>query len=89
MVLDRPKKSLHTNGSENDIRCQVTRRKVSTREHGHTASGGTAATLSSVSQNVRPTGHRDLGFLSGRRVRSWGTRSFTAGHYVRARLRPG
>src|SRR6202030_4027550 len=29
MVLDRPKIPLHTNGSENDIRCQVTRRKVS------------------------------------------------------------
>ena len=27
-VLDRPKTPLHTNGSENDIRCQVTRRKV-------------------------------------------------------------
>ena len=29
MVLDRPPTPLHTNGSENDIRCQVTRRKVS------------------------------------------------------------
>jgi hypothetical protein len=28
-VLDRPAVPLHTNGSENDIRCQVTRRKVS------------------------------------------------------------
>jgi hypothetical protein len=28
-VLDRPEVPLHTNGSENDIRCQVTRRKVS------------------------------------------------------------
>src|SRR5450631_2015763 len=28
MVLDRPETPLHTNGSENDIRCQVTRRKV-------------------------------------------------------------
>jgi Transposase IS66 family len=27
--LDRPEIPLHTNGSENDIRCQVTRRKVS------------------------------------------------------------
>ncbi len=26
MVLDRPETPLHTNGSENDIRCQVTRR---------------------------------------------------------------
>ena len=29
MVLDRPAIPLHTNGSENDIRCYVTRRKVS------------------------------------------------------------
>jgi len=35
MVLDRPEIPLHTNGSENDIRCQVTKRKVS----GGTRSG--------------------------------------------------
>jgi hypothetical protein len=29
MVLDRPEIPLHTNGSERDVRCQVTRRKVS------------------------------------------------------------
>ena len=29
MVLKRPEIPLHTNGTENDIRCQVTRRKVS------------------------------------------------------------
>ena len=29
LVLDRPEVPLHTNGSENDIRCQVTKRKVS------------------------------------------------------------
>jgi hypothetical protein len=29
MVLERPEIPLHTNGSENDIRCHVTRRKVS------------------------------------------------------------
>jgi hypothetical protein len=36
MVLQRPEIPLHTNGSENDIRCQVTRRKVSagTRRDG-------------------------------------------------------
>jgi len=28
-VLDHPHIPLHTNGSENDIRCQVTKRKVS------------------------------------------------------------
>jgi hypothetical protein len=29
VVLDRPEIPLHTNGSENDIRCQVTKRKIS------------------------------------------------------------
>ena len=29
VVLDRPEVPLHTNGSENDIRCQVTKRKIS------------------------------------------------------------
>jgi Transposase IS66 family len=29
MVLNRPEVPLHTNGSENDIRCQVTRRRIS------------------------------------------------------------
>ena len=29
MVLERPEIPVHTNGSENDIRCHVTRRKVS------------------------------------------------------------
>ena len=29
MVLDRPEIPLHTNGSENDVRCHVTKRKVS------------------------------------------------------------
>jgi hypothetical protein len=28
MVLERPEIPLHTNGSENDIRCPITRRKV-------------------------------------------------------------
>jgi hypothetical protein len=28
MVLGRPEIPLHTNGSENDIRCQVARRKI-------------------------------------------------------------
>jgi hypothetical protein len=29
MVLERPEIPIHTNGSENDIRCQVTKRKIS------------------------------------------------------------
>jgi Transposase IS66 family len=41
MVLNRPEIPLHTNGSENDIRCQVTRRKVS------------AGTRSDIGRNCR------------------------------------
>ena len=36
MVLDRPDTPLHTNGSENDIRCQVTHRKISAGTRGDT-----------------------------------------------------
>jgi hypothetical protein len=32
MVLDRPEIPLHTNGSENDIRCHVTRRMCHSRK---------------------------------------------------------
>ena len=34
-VLSRPETPLHTNGSENDIRCHVTRRKVSAGTRSH------------------------------------------------------
>jgi hypothetical protein len=33
MVLDHPDIPLHTNGSENDIRCQVTKRQISGGTH--------------------------------------------------------
>ncbi len=36
IVLDRPEIPLHTNGSENDIRCQVTKRQVSGGTHSDT-----------------------------------------------------
>src|SRR4051812_49596575 len=35
MVLDHPDIPLHTNGSENDIRCQVTKRQVSGGTHSN------------------------------------------------------
>jgi hypothetical protein len=34
LMLERPEVPLHTNGWENDIRCQVTRRKVSAGTRG-------------------------------------------------------
>jgi hypothetical protein len=36
MVLDHPEIPLHTNGSENDIRCQVTKRAISGGTHSDT-----------------------------------------------------
>ena len=39
-VLERPEIPLHTNGSENDIRCQVTRRKVSAGTRSDTGRDG-------------------------------------------------
>jgi hypothetical protein len=39
LVLDRPEIPLHTNGSENDIRCQVTRRKISGGTRSDTGRG--------------------------------------------------
>jgi hypothetical protein len=47
MVLERPEIPLHTNGSENDIRCQVTKRKVS--DGTRSDAGRDAATHSSAS----------------------------------------
>jgi hypothetical protein len=36
MVLDHPQIPLHTNGSENDVRCQVTKRQISGGTHSDT-----------------------------------------------------
>ena len=87
MVLERPEIPLHTNGSENDIRCHVTRRKVS------------AGTRSDVGRDCRDA---FLGLAKtcdklGIAVRDYlGSRLRVAGHalvepldhYVRARIRP-
>ena len=45
MVLDRPEIPLHTNGSENDIRCCVTKRKVSGGTRSDTGRDGRDAFL--------------------------------------------
>jgi len=42
-VLDRPEIPLHTNGSENDIRCLVTKRKIS---------GGTVSETGKIARDV-------------------------------------
>jgi hypothetical protein len=87
MVLERPEIPLHTNGSENDIRCQVTRRKVS------------AGTRSDIGRDCRDAFLGLVKTCDKLGIALWdylGSRFKVAGHaiiepldhYVRARLRP-
>jgi hypothetical protein len=87
MVLDRPEIPLHTNGSENDIRCQVTRRKVS------------AGTRSDIGRDCRDAFLSLAKTCDKLSIPVWdylGSRLKVAGHvviealdhYVRWRIRP-
>ena len=87
MVLERPEIPLHTNGSENDIRCQVTRRKVS------------AGTRSDIGRDCRDAFLSLVKTCDKLGIAVWdylGSRFKIAGHaiiepldhYVRARIRP-
>jgi hypothetical protein len=87
MVLDRPETPLHTNGSENDIRCYVTRRKVS------------AGTRSDVGRDCRDAFLALAKTCDKLGIAVWdylGSRLRVVGHkiiqpldrYVRGRLRP-
>jgi transposase IS66 family protein len=87
MVLERPEIPLHTNGAENDIRCQVTRRKVS------------AGTRSDIGRDCRDAFLSLTKTCDKLGIAIWdylGSRFKVAGHaiiepldhYVRARLRP-
>jgi hypothetical protein len=87
MVLERPEIPLHTNGSENDIRCQVTRRKVS------------AGTRSDIGRDCRDVFLSLAKTCDKLGIAIWdylGSRFKVAGHtliepldhYLRARLRP-
>jgi hypothetical protein len=87
MVLERPEIPLHTNGSENDIRCYVTRRKIS------------AGTWSDIGRDCRDAFLSLAKTCDKLGIAIWdylGSRFKVAGHaiiepldhYVRARLRP-
>jgi len=87
MVLERAEIPLHTNGSENDIRCQVTRRKIS------------AGTRSDIGRECRDAFLSLAKTCDKLGIAVWdylGSRLKVAGHaivapldhYVRARLRP-
>jgi Transposase IS66 family len=66
-VLDRPEIPLHTNGSENDIRCQVTKRKISGGTRSDVGRDCRDAFLGLHKTCVKPR-HRLLG-LSRRKTR--------------------
>jgi hypothetical protein len=87
MVLDQPLTPLHTNGSENDIRCYVTRRKMS------------AGTRSDVGRDCRDAFLGLAKTCDKLGIAAWdylGSRLKVAGHiviqpldrYVRGRFRP-
>ena len=87
LVLERPEIPLHTNGSENDIRCHVTRRKVS------------AGTRSDVGRDCRDAFLGLVKTCDKLGIAVWdylGSRLRVAGHalvepldhYVRAQIRP-
>src|ERR1700729_780663 len=86
-VLDRPEIPLHTNGSENDVRCHVTRRKIS---------GGTRSEIGrdcrdaflSLAKTCDKLGIAVWDYL-GSRLKVVGAAIIEPlDHYVRARLRP-
>ncbi len=87
MVLDRPQTPLHTNGSEKDIRCYVTRRKISAGTRSHAGRDGRDAFLG-LAKTCDKLGIAVWDYL--------GSRLKVAGHkviqpldrYVRGRFRP-
>lgn len=87
MVLERPEIPLHTNGSENDIRCHVTRRKISAGTRSETGRD-CRDTFLSLAKTCDKLGISIWDYL-GSRFKVAGHAIFKPlDHYVRARLRP-
>jgi hypothetical protein len=87
MVLDRPEIPLHTNGSESDIRCYVTRRKVSAGTRSDVGRDCRDAFLS-LAKTCDKLGIAVWDYL-GNRLRVAGNRVVQPlDHYVRGRFRP-
>ena len=86
-VLERPEIPLHTNGSENDIRCYVTRRKVSAGTRSKSGRDCRDAFLS-LAKTCDKLGIAIWDFL-GSRFKVVGAAIIQPlDHYVRARFRP-
>jgi hypothetical protein len=87
MVLERPEIPLYTNGSENDIRCQVTRRKISARTRSQIGRDCRDAFLS-LAKTCDKLGIASWDYL-GSRLNVLGAAIIEPlDHYVRARSRP-
>ena len=87
MVLDRPEIPLHTNGSENDIRCQVTRRKISAGTRSDLGRDCRDAFLS-LAKTCDKLGIAVWDYLGSRFKVAGYTLIKPLDHYVRARMRP-
>jgi Transposase IS66 family len=87
MVLERPEIPLHTNGSENDIRCYVTRRKVSAGTRSDIGRGCRDAFLS-LAKTCDKLGIAVWDYLGSRLKVAEHAIIEPLDHYVRARLRP-
>lgn len=86
-VLERPEIPLHTNGSENDIRCHVTRRKVSAGTRSDIGRDCRDAFLS-LAKTCDKLGIAIWDYLGSRFKLVGATIIQPLDHYVRARLRP-
>jgi Transposase IS66 family len=87
MVLDRPEIPLHTNGSENDIRCYVTRRKVSAGTRSDVGRDCRDAFLS-LAKTCDKLGIAVWDYLGSRLRVAAHSLIDPLDHYVRARIRP-
>ena len=86
MVLDRPEIPLHTNGSENDIRCYVTRRKISAGTRSEIGRDCRDAFLGLAKTCAKP-GIEVWDYLGSRLKVAGHTLIQPLDHYVRARTR--
>jgi hypothetical protein len=87
MVLDRPEIPLHTNGSENDIRCYVTRRKVSAGTRSDIGRDCRDAFLS-LAKTCDKLGIAVWDYLGSRFKMAGHALIEPLDHYVRAKIRP-
>jgi uncharacterized coiled-coil protein SlyX len=87
MVLEQPQIPLHTNGSENDIRCHVTRRKISAGTRSEIGRDCRDAFLS-LGKTCDKLGVAVWDFLGSRLKVAGAPIIKPLDHYVRARRRP-